>query len=236
MLALALLSSCVMKQSIDLGTSGAADIRFNYVVSPTVAETVLGLQDMNSSTGTKAPANRPLFDLKGIRAGFEKNKGITVKALSTPTKTSLAGEILVSNFESLFTSGDARKAGLIRLDRASDTATIKIHIAKDTVGQLAALFPESERSFVDIFAPPAVEGTEMTEAEYLDMLKSIFGNSVVPDAKKSVCVLSFTPAGRILSQKGGTVQHQSVVFSIPILKVLVLEKPLDYSVTYSTKD
>jgi hypothetical protein len=226
----ALLASCSMKQSVTLDKSGSATVRFNYLVSQQVAETMIGLMNLNGNAA--APAPKGLFDVEGIRKGFEKNKQVTVKSLSAPTNTSIKGELVYDNFEQAFGTGDAQKTGLVRFLKGNGKTTISLHFAKDTISQIASIFPQDQRAYVDIFAPPAVEGTEMNEADYLDMLKSLFGDSVVPEARKSSLELAFTPAGKIIEQKGGSVQGNTVTFTIPILKILVLEKPLDYSVTF----
>jgi hypothetical protein len=44
--------------------------------------------------------------------------------------------------------------------------------------------------------------------------------------------LSIDPEGDIISQTGGTVSGGAVTFRIPLLRLLVLDKPLDYSVTF----
>ncbi len=48
--------------------------------------------------------------------------------------------------------------------------------------------------------------------------------------KKSFIDLVIKPEGEIVSQTGGTVANGAVIFRIPLLRLLVLDKPLDYSV------
>jgi hypothetical protein len=50
--------------------------------------------------------------------------------------------------------------------------------------------------------------------------------------KKSFIEVAIRPEGEIVSQTGGVVSNGTVVFRIPLLRLLVLDKPLDYSVTF----
>jgi hypothetical protein len=229
LIGLMFVASCSIKQSITLDKERRATIKMDYSVSPTVADTMMSLMSLNSDSGS---APKALFKVEDIQNGFKKNPHITLKSISAPTKTSLKVEFVYDDFEQAFKSDDIKKTGLVKFDTAGNQTTVLIHIAKDTISQIAAIFPEDQRSYLDIFSPPAVEGTQMTEPEYLDMLKSLFGDAVVPEAKKATIELTFSPSGKIVGQKGGTMKNGSVVFTIPLLKVLVLDKPLDYSITY----
>jgi hypothetical protein len=44
--------------------------------------------------------------------------------------------------------------------------------------------------------------------------------------------LTIDPEGDIISQVGGTVSGGAVTFRIPLLRLLVLDEPLDYSLTF----
>ena len=78
---------------------------------------------------------------------------------------------------------------------------------------------------------PQVNDT-ISDAEYLDMIKFSLGDEAPGLLKKSFITLTIDPEGEIISQTGGTVSGSSVVFRIPLLRMLVLDKPLDYSVTF----
>jgi hypothetical protein len=72
----------------------------------------------------------------------------------------------------------------------------------------------------------------ITEAEYLEMIKFSLGDEGPALVKKSFIEMAIRPEGEIVSQTGGTQTNGTVVFRIPLLRLLVLDKPLDYSVTF----
>ncbi len=75
----------------------------------------------------------------------------------------------------------------------------------------------------------------VTEKDYLSMISFSVGDEAPGLLKKSFITLTVRPHGDILSQSGGTQTADSVVFRIPVLRVLVLDTPLEYSVTYRLK-
>jgi hypothetical protein len=78
---------------------------------------------------------------------------------------------------------------------------------------------------------PQVNDT-ITESEYLEMIRFSLGDDGPSLLKKSFIVLTIDPEGEILSQTGGTLASGAVTFRIPLLRLLVLEKPLDYAVSF----
>ena len=71
-----------------------------------------------------------------------------------------------------------------------------------------------------------------TEAEYLDMVSFSIGDQGPGLLKKSFITMTIDPEGDIVSQTGGTISGGAVIFRIPVLRLMVLDKPLDYSVTF----
>jgi len=65
------------------------------------------------------------------------------------------------------------------------------------------------------------------------MIRFSIGDAAPALLKKSFLTLTVQPEGQIISQSGGTVSDGIVTFRIPVLRVLVLDRPLDYSVTWA---
>jgi hypothetical protein len=78
---------------------------------------------------------------------------------------------------------------------------------------------------------PQVSDT-ITETEYMDMVQFSLGDAGPAALKKSFITLTIDPEGDIVSQSGGAVKGGTVEFRIPLVRLLVLDTPLEYSVTY----
>lgn len=84
-----------------------------------------------------------------------------------------------------------------------------------------------------LFAQLGPQGTgRVTDEDYLSMIRFSIGDDAPGLLKKSFITLTVLPPGEMVSQSGGTVSGNSVVFRIPVLRVLVLDRPLDYAVTF----
>lgn len=233
-LAAASLGSCSMKQEVIIGKDGSGSVIFSFGASDSVGKTLASLAE---SSGSAAKAKKGLFDLDSIKKEIAKNPSLTVKSLSCPTPYSLKGEIAFKDFEKNMMSDKAVKdSGIIKIARADKKVTLYIRLAKDTIKALPKLLPvgSGDENLFESLSPPALDdgATPMTEDEYVDMLKSLFGESVGPEVKKAAAEIKFSPKGKLVSQKGGTISGNSVIFKIPALSVLMLEKPIELSLTW----
>jgi hypothetical protein len=72
----------------------------------------------------------------------------------------------------------------------------------------------------------------VTEEEYLQMIEFSLGEEGPALLRKSFINIVIKPESGVVSQTGGTLSGGAVTFKIPLLSLLLLDKPLDYSITY----
>jgi hypothetical protein len=68
------------------------------------------------------------------------------------------------------------------------------------------------------------------------MIRFSLGDDGPGLVKKSSIVITVRPEGDIVSQTGGTAAGDEVVFRIPLLRLLVLDTPLDFSLTFRPRE
>ena len=107
---------------------------------------------------------------------------------------------------------------------------MKLHLDRTNYTQLAALFPLLKDPTFSSFMPQVND--TITDEDYLQMVQFSIGDDGPSLLKKSFITLTIDPEGDIISQVGGTLSGGAVTFRIPLLRMLVLDKPLDYSVTF----
>jgi hypothetical protein len=88
---------------------------------------------------------------------------------------------------------------------------------------LASLGPQERRHY--------------TETEYLNLLEYAFadyaGKEKVREAVIAAAInIKITVNGTIVSESGGTRDGNTVVFHIPLIKMVTLEQPIDLSVSF----
>jgi hypothetical protein len=221
--------SCTVNQTIAISGDGSGTLAMRADVSRLLRDYIGSLSEVS---GKPAPApGASLFDAAAIRKDFEARKGLTVKKAVTPTPSSFELELSYTSIRDIF-AGDAtlKSAGAMTWSDDGGKKTLKLHLDRTNYTQLAALFPMLKDPSIAGLGPQVND--TITDAEYLDMIKFSLGDDGPGLLKKSFITLTVDPEGEIISQKGGTVSGGSVVFRIPLLRILVLDKPLDYSVTF----
>jgi hypothetical protein len=79
---------------------------------------------------------------------------------------------------------------------------------------------------------PLATGEAMSKQEYLELIASIYGSGIADEIKGAFLHINIDFPGPVQSVKGGTFSGKRVEFAIPLVDILVLEKPLSYEVVW----
>jgi hypothetical protein len=223
------LSSCSVSQTLVISDDGSGTLATHAEVSLLLRDYLASLADISGTPGPLKEGR--VFDAAAIRKDFQSRPGIVVQKAATPTPSSLDLELGFDSLQDVVRGQDAlANAGAVVVVDAGDTRTLRLHLDRATYGQVVSLFPPLRDP---LFAQLGPQGTgQVTDEDYLSMIRFSIGDDAPGLLKKSFITLTVQPAGEILSQSGGTLNGNSVVFRIPALRVLVLDRPLDYSVTF----
>jgi hypothetical protein len=220
--------SCSVNQTIVIKNDGSGTLTMRAEASQLLHDYIVNLAEASG----KQMKGGNLFDTTTIRKDFEARPGITVKRAVAPSANSFEMELAYSSIREIFSSDATLKSAgaIVFKEEADGRRTLKIHLDRTNYTQLSGLFPLLKDPAVASMGPQVND--TISDAEYLDMIKFSLGDEAPGLLKKSFITLTIDPEGEILSQTGGTISGSSVVFRIPLLRMLVLDKPLDYSVTF----
>ena len=74
---------------------------------------------------------------------------------------------------------------------------------------------------------------EITESEYLDMIEFFFGDDGPGGILDSMLTLVLNVDGTIVNLQGGRkLSENAVEFNVPLIRILLLDTNLVYSITY----
>ncbi len=221
--------SCSVNQTIAIKGDGSGTLVMHAEVSKLLHDYIASLAEV-SGTGAVMKGGK-LFDVEAIRKDFESRPGITVNKVASPTADSLDLQIAFTSLQSVFAQNDALKsAGAVVYTESEGKKTVKLHLDRSNYTQLSSLFPLlKDPAFAGL--GPQVNDT-ISDADYTEMIRFTMGDDGPALLKKSFITMTINPDGDIVSQTGGTVSGGAVTFRIPLLRLLVLDKPLDYSVTF----
>lgn len=222
------IAACSVSQVIAIKADGSGTASMRVETSKVLREYLLDLQ---SVTGTAPAADGRLFDVKTLQKELAARPGVTVKKVASPSPDVLEVDLAFRSVEEVYGSVESvKKSGVLLYDTAGGQRSLKIHIDRKNFRELSAVFPGMNGAAFEGIAPQ--EQDDITEAEYLDMISFTLGPDGPALLKKSFIDVVVKPEGTIASQSGGTVANGAVTFRIPLLRLLVLDKPLDYAVAW----
>lgn len=225
--AIVLFSSCSARQYIFLSGDGSGSLRFKIDLSASLYEYIEGLGSVDRKSFDK---NDP-FGVPRLKAEIEKVGKVRVKNISAPSPKVLEGELEFSDIDA-FARSDAGSpsGGILSFSKKGSEKTLRISINKESIRASKALSSVRENELFRMFGPYENEG--LSEAEYLEMMEWTLTEEGARLIPSSYVYLDITVPSSVLAQTGGTVKGKTVSFRIPLIDLLLLNKPLSYTVTY----
>ncbi len=225
-------TSCAMKQEIFLDPDGSGRVDFDIKLAPYFTEVVTHLSDLISDEDRKRMEDGQFFDLARIRNDFSKRKGVSLESLESPVPERLTGSFSFSDINTAVTdAGKMKNPGIFSFKREGGVSRLSVRISIDTIGELLRQNPSLNSPLMENFGPLANQ--DLSESDYLDMMEYMLGEESRQGILDSRVDITVKVKGRIISQTGGSKSGSSAVkFSIPLIKILVLKEPLDYSVSF----
>jgi len=225
------LLSCTVNQMLSVSADGSGTLSTHAEVAPILRDYLASLAEV--SGGNSPLAKGQVFDAAAVRRDLQSRPGLTVQRAVTPTPSSLDVDLGFDSLQdALRGQGALADAGAVTLVQDGERTTLKLRLDRSTYGQLTSLFPPLRDPVMRQLGP---QGTgAVTESDYLEMIRFSIGDAAPGLLRKSFFTLTVRPPGDIVSQAGGTLADGAVVFRIPVLRVLVLDRALEYSVTYRT--
>lgn len=226
--AVLLLAACAVRQEASINRDGSGSIRFRVELTPFFVDYI---RDMAEVSGEKQIEQGRIFDLEGIRRGFEERPGVKVTRLASPKPEVLEGELAFRDVEAVF-RGESQltQAGVISFTRRGNAKTLRLYLDRKNFAQVERLLPILDNPLFASLGPRENEG--VTEAEYLDMMAFAMGDEGPAGIKSSAIELKVNVQGRLVSQSGGQPKDGGVLFRVPLIRVLLLDTPLDYSLVF----
>jgi hypothetical protein len=224
-----LVVSCSVNQTIAIKADGSGTAVIHVELTKMFREYLLSIAEVAGQTD--AAAKGVVFDLQAIRKSFEGRSGVTVTKVASPSPDVLDMELAYRSVKDIFASDPSLSGtGAAVYSESGGVKTLKLHLDKANYATLSTLFPALSDPVFAGMSPQ--QNDVVSEAEYLQMIEFSLGADGPALLKKSFVTLTIKPEGAITAQSGGTISGGAVVFKIPLLKILVLDTPLDYSVSF----
>jgi hypothetical protein len=228
--------SCSGRINGQLVQDGSGTLQVQAGLEPNMIALMRNLSDKSGSQGASvldaAALNRALQAAPGIASSLLRNSG----------QEKIDGSIRISNIGNLLTTGTARFVSYTAPSGAVP-GKLAIHLDRSNAPQvLKQLSPEAEY-YLNLLLAPAATGEAISKAEYLEqvellysMIKGVNAKALAAEIAASRINVAITLPRTVKSVKGGTASGKEARFDIPLIDILVLEKALDYEITWGTAD
>ena len=223
------IDSCNARQEISLEAGGGGIARLEVALHPVFMSYYTDL-----AAGFSASVPPGFFNVDAIREGFRRNKELELVNLANTGKGKLTLDFRIKDIAAAIKNENPAALSIIRRSVAQGRETLLIWLDKGNLASLLAVVPEMDAPAVKMLLPPAA----MSEKEYGEHLAwaledyskdgkilDVLGSAVID-------IVLRTPS-KIIAQTGGVQKGEKELrFAIPVLRLLTLEKPIEFSVTY----
>jgi hypothetical protein len=223
--------SCAVRQEVDLASDGSATVAVRVDLQPAFADWLASMAEDAKTLGVKQGSSG-IFDEQAIRKGAASFAGVTVTRLAIPSRERLEMTLALADITALAGAqpADAGRRPLVTLERNGSRRTLRVYLDAANYARIKPLIPGADNQLFDSLGPQ--EKNPYTETEYDDVLAFTVGDDAPKWVRSSRIEVSVRVPGRIVSQKGGRVEGNTVRFEIPLLDALLLREPLSYAIEY----
>ena len=221
-------ASCAARVSGTLQADGQADLNVYAALEPRM--TML-LGTLAAASGTAQPG-APLLNGPSISASMSATPGVESASLANRTPSAIEGPVRVSQIGDFLAHGSAQ--GFISFEQgtASRDGRCAVNLSRDSGPQILSLISPEIGMYLSALMAPLATGEELTRAEYLLLVGSVYGRGIADEISQAAIHASVDFPGQIRSARGGTFSGRRAEFAIPLLDLLVLETPLSYEVVW----
>lgn len=225
--------SCTLKQTLNINKEAAGDISFELTLAPFFVEVAEQLSALFPGDNEISGNTHGIFDIEKIREDFSKSSGSTLQSLDNPSSNILQGTLLFDDIRTALSgSGSNNILDVFSFTTLNSINTLSVDINYKTVEQFLLANPSINSPLMESFGPMANRG--LKDEDYLEMMQFALGDESRDGIHESYLIMDINVDGKIISQSGGTIIDQDTVrFRIPLLKILLLDEPESFSVSFS---
>jgi hypothetical protein len=221
-------SSCASQINGSLMGEGQADLAIQAELKPNMSALIGRFAALS---GTAKPG-APLLDGPSLAASMSKAPGVAAVSFANKTPSSIEGPVKILRISDFLSSG--KTSGFISFEQKNSAGEghCAVNLSLESGPQILGLVSPEISMYLNALMAPIATGEVLTKTEYLTFVGSIYGKNIADEISSSSIRASVNFPGAIQRVKGGTFSGRKADFEIPLLDILVLEKPLNYEVVW----
>jgi hypothetical protein len=226
LLAVATLLGCTIKQQVDIAADASGTVSMQIRLEPVFVQYI---EDLSALTGESTEGQ--IFNVEEIERGFAERDDVTLLSVSTPTPDALDMKLDYRSIEEVFSSEQQlQESGIIRFEKVSQGYSVRFHLDRENFPAVMTFIPALQNPLFEGLGPQ--ENDDTTEEEYYELMDLALGEGGAESVRNGYIQTKVNVQGTLVSQSGGTITPGGVTFTVPLIRVLLLDKPLDYSLVF----
>ena len=223
-----LFAGCAINGDLKLKSNGSGNAEFYFELEPYLMDFILNSDD---TLGDDAVNENDFFKKDDITKKFGEIEAVKLNSLDSPGPNVLKGEIDFSDVSKVLESEDElQNAGVIRLEEKDGKKTFYLHLDRENYKELSVFSDIVDNPLFEMFGPESNKDIS-SDDEYYDILEYAIGAEGIEGLKKSYIILKVNVDKDVIDTNG-VKNKNSVEFKIPLVRVLILDKPIDYFLTF----
>ncbi len=219
------LGACTVTQQLHLRGDGSGETTVAIDYS---TEMVALVRDLAELPGAELRGDG-IINLEPIHNRLMKRPGVTVYRVEAPERHRVEIEFAFRDAREVLPAAAANAIGLVTFEEVEDGALrVRLYLDLANYGLFAEVFPLLEDPVIRSLGPQ--DNTQRTREDYLELMSFILGPTGPEALAAALVTVRVTADGELVSQRGGRVEGNAVVFEVPLLDLLLLPEPLDMDI------
>lgn len=213
--------SCTPKANIKITNSD--DVFLSVDISPSIATKKL-LKSI-SNFGSDSAFSDKEEDVSNVKT----ENGIEIIKLKKTSSLDFSAKLKLSKNAKVFSS-------MFTFDKKN--SNVKLELNRKTLNSFLVNLATEDVEYLELLMAPSLQDSSMNDEEYIELIASAYGKKIADELKTSLLTLSFEAPSKIkninLSPKMDyETKETKVMFSIPLMYILVMNEPIKIDITYS---
>jgi hypothetical protein len=218
--------SCSANISGRLEQDASGSLSLKAALEPKTAALIRSFSKISGKSQTG-----PLLDSQAINRSLQTAPGISTVSLKNTAPEAIEGTIAVGKIGDFLAAKKGNRFVTFEPSGASG-GRLAVHLDRESGQEIISLISRDTSDYLSALMAPLATGEKLSKAEYLTLVASIYDKAVADEIARSKLNAVLSVPGRIRNVKGGAFTGREARFELPLLDILVLERPLDYEIVW----
>ncbi|MDR0450251.1 MAG: hypothetical protein LBH26_03200, partial [Treponema sp.] len=198
LISLTAFSSCAARISGELKRGGAGDFTLSTSLEPRISSLIRSFAAMAGGDAAGAPA----LSGEAISRSLSAAPGVESANLRNTGPVALEGPVKITNIRD-FLAPARDKSGFIVLEESAAGGRLRLSLNRELGPDILSLISPEVTDYLSALMAPIATGEELSQAEYRELVASIYGKPVADEISGASIRASVDFPGRIRSIRGG---------------------------------